>query len=273
MTTPAGPPGAPPLPYDDDLRLALRIADAADAESMARFDAADLEVETKADSSPVSEADLAAERAIRRMLEAERPADGIVGEEFGRTGDASRQWIVDPIDGTANYVRGIPMWGTLISLVEHGHPVVGVVSIPALGRRWWAAEGAGAWTNTSARPTRLRVSAIDAIEQASISFQSLAQWREAGHLNALLELAERVHRDRAYGDVWPYMMLAEGRLEFVAEFDMKEYDIAAFVPIITEAGGRVTSFDGDAAIDTGSAFATNGVLHEALLGHFHPPAP
>jgi histidinol-phosphatase len=249
-----------------DLELALRLADAADAASMSRFDAADLDIRLKADASHVTEADLATERAIRDLLETERPGDGVFGEEYGVTGDAARQWIIDPIDGTANYLKGIPMWTTLISLAVDGVPRVGVASQPAIGRRWWAATGLGAWTNTpSGKPQQLRVSTVDAVAESSVSFQSIGQWRDAGHLDALERLTSSVWRDRGYGDAWPYMLLAEGRLEFVAEFDVKEYDIAALVPIVTEAGGRFSSVAGVDGPLGEDAVATNGLLHEDVL--------
>jgi len=274
------PPTSPSswsAPFDGDLAadlaLALRLADAADAVSMAKFDVADLEIEVKADSSHVTEADLAPERLIRGLLETERPDDGILGEEFGTSGDSRRQWIIDPIDGTANYLKGIPMWTTLISLAIDGTPRVGVASQPAIGRRWWAATGLGAWTNTpTGDARRLAVSAVDSISDASASFQSITQWDDAGHIEPLLRLSRAVWRDRGYGDAWPYMLLAEGRLEFVAEFDVKPYDIAALVPIITEAGGRFTSFDGDDSISELSALATNGILHDDFLRLLHSPA-
>jgi histidinol-phosphatase len=261
-------------PFEGDLRadldLALRLADAADAASMSRFDAADLDVHLKADASHVTEADLATERALRDLLEFERPGDGVFGEEYGVTGDSARQWIIDPIDGTANYLKGIPMWTTLIALAIDGVPRVGVASQPAIGRRWWAATGLGAWTNTpTGEAKRLAVSAVDAIADSSVSFQSIGQWRDAGKLEALERLTSSVWRDRGYGDAWPYMLLAEGRLEFVAEFDVKEYDIAALVPIVTEAGGKFTSFDGDDSISGRSSLATNRVLHSAYLDLLH----
>ena len=255
-----------------DLALALRLADAADAASMSRFDAADLEVSLKADASHVTEADLATERAIRAILETERPADGVFGEEYGVTGDTHRQWIIDPIDGTANYLKGIPMWTTLIALAIDGVPRVGVASQPAIGRRWWAATGHGAWTNVpGGEPRRLAVSSVDSIAASSVSFQSIGQWRDAGKLDALERLTSAVWRDRGYGDAWPYMLLAEGRLEFVAEFGVKEYDIAALVPIVTEAGGRFTSFDGEDSLSERSSLATNGVLHDDYLQLLHSP--
>ncbi len=255
-------------PADDlraDLDLALRLADAADAQSLPRFDAADLEISTKADNSHVTDADLATERAIRSVLEAERPDDGIFGEEFGAQGSSHRQWIIDPIDGTANFLRGVPLWGTMIALAIEGVPQIGVVSMPALGRRWWAATGLGAWTATDDGPRSLKVSSVSSLDDASVSFQSIAQWAGAGRIDALHKVASRVWRDRAYGDVYAYMLLAEGRIDMVAEFDVKEYDIAAAVPIVREAGGRMTAIDGAETISDLSTLATNGVLHPDFL--------
>ncbi len=275
--SPSPTPPSSHASFDEDLTaeldLALRLADAADAVSMARFDAPDLDVQTKADASHVTEADLATERAIRALIEVERPADGIFGEEYGATGDLARQWIIDPIDGTANYLKGIPMWTTLIALAIDGVPRVGVASQPAIGRRWWAATGLGAWTNTpDGTPRRIRVSQVSTLAEASASFQSIAQWDESGHTDALLRLSRTVWRDRGYGDAWPYSLLAEGRLEFVAEFGVKEYDIAALVPIVTEAGGRFTDYDGVDSISSRSSLATNGTLHDAFLDLLHTPS-
>ena len=270
VTSPASERLSEAPSIEDDLTLALRLADAADAASMPRFDAPDLEVRRKADTTHVTDADLATESAIRDILEAERPDDGVLGEEFGTSGDSVRQWIIDPIDGTANYLKGIPMWATLIALAVDGIPRVGVVSQPAIGRRWWGATGLGAWTmNQDASPRRLHVSAVDVVADASVSFQSIEQWDESGHLDGLVRLSRAVWRDRGYGDAWPYMLLAEGRLEFVAEFGVREYDIAAHVPIIAEAGGRLTSFDGAASICERSSLATNGLLHEKFLSLLH----
>lgn len=255
--------------FSRDLELALRLADAADEQSLPRFDSADLQISTKADRSHVTDADLATERAIRAILTDERPRDGILGEEFGTEGTAERQWIIDPIDGTANFLRGVPLWGTMIALAIDGVPQVGVVSMPALGRRWWASTGAGAWTATDAGPRRVQTSAVSSLDDASVSFQSITQWAEAGRLPQLLTLADRVWRDRAYGDIYAYMLLAEGRLDMVAEFGVKEYDIAAAVPIVREAGGRMTGFDGAETISDLSALASNGTLHDAFLELLH----
>jgi len=255
--------------FSRDLALALRLADAADAQSLPRFDSPDLEVSTKADNSHVTDADLATERAIRSLLATARPDDGIFGEEFGAEGSTHRQWIIDPIDGTANFLRGVPLWGTMIALAVDGIPQVGVVSMPAIGRRWWAAAGSGAWTATDAEPRRIRASAVSSLDDASVSFQSIAQWAESGHIDQLLTLADRVWRDRAYGDIYAYMLLAEGRIDMVAEFGVKEYDVAAAVPIVREAGGRMTGFDGAETISDLSTLATNGILHEAFLDLLH----
>ena len=254
----------------DDLAFAQRLADAADAVAMLRFDSPDLHVQSKDDASFVTEADIETERALRGLIEAERPGDAIFGEEFGSTGESRRQWIVDPIDGTHNYLRGIPMWSTLISLAIDGVPQVGVVSQPAIGRRWWGATGEGAWTNTPENGIRrIQVSDVDSLERASISFQSIQQWDQAGYLDSVITLSRSVWRDRGYGDAWPYMLLAEGRIEFVAEFDVKEYDIAAHIPIIREAGGTFTDIDGTTSISSRSSLATNTHLHEAFLSLIH----
>ena len=270
--------------YAEDLDLALELADLADSVSLARFRAVDLDVQTKPDRTPVTEADLAVERAIRDRLAEARPGDGILGEEFGTEGDSTRLWILDPIDGTANFLRGVPVWGTLIALAVDAVPVVGVASSPAMGRRWWAARGHGAWTTASAGELgvealgapdaasarvpgarRLRVSGVERLADASLSFQSLAQWRQAGHLDRLLALSEQVWRDRAYGDLWSYALLAEGVIDITGEFDVKPYDLAALVPIVEEAGGRFTSIAGEPGPWHGSALATNGRLHDAVL--------
>lgn len=246
-----------------DLALALRIADAADAISMDRFRATDLHVTTKPDATHVTDADQAVEARIRAIVEAERPGDAFFGEETGTTGDSPRQWIVDPIDGTAHFLRGAPVWATLIALVVDGEVVVGVCSMPSLGRRWWAARGAGAWTSPGEQ--RLQVSALAELADAAISYNSIQSWDGAGYLDDLVALQRDVWRARSYGDAWSYMLLAEGALDAVGEFDLKPYDMAALVPIVEEAGGRFTSIDGQSGPWHGSALATNGVLHDELL--------
>ena len=250
-----------------DLDFAHRLADAADGISTARFRANDLRVATKADRSHVTDADQAVERAIRELIAAERPGDAIFGEEYGALGDSTRQWIIDPIDGTANYLRGVPLWGTLVALSVDGEIVAGVASMPALNQRWWAEKGAGAWKRTGrhAEPERLHVSATASLDEASVSFQSIHQWRAAGYLDKLLALLEDVWRDRAYGDLWSYTLLAEGLIDAVGEFDVKAYDIAPLLLIVEEAGGRFTAANGESGPWHGSALASNGLLHDQLL--------
>lgn len=255
----------PPAP-STDLTFALELADLADGISLSRFRSADLQVDTKPDRSFVTDADQAVERALREHIEMHRPEDSFFGEESGRTEKGSRRWIIDPIDGTSNFLRGVPNWGTLIALEIDGAPTVGVVSAPAFGARWWAETGGGAWgQDRSEEPRRLRVSGVRDLEHASLSFQSIAQWRDAGYLTPLLSLSEQVWRDRAYGDMWSYMLLAEGFVDIVAEFDVKPYDLAALVPIIREAGGRFTDIEGAESAWNGSSLATNGALHDAVV--------
>jgi histidinol-phosphatase len=253
--------------YDDDLALALRLADEADAISTARFGARDLEIATKPDTTFVTDADRAVEQRIRHVLAAERPDDAVFGEEFGRAGEASRQWIIDPIDGTAHFLRGAPIWATLIALAVDGTPVVGVVSSPALGARWWAASGGGAWKQTPAddAPQPLRVSGVGELAESAISYNSIQGWDGAGRVDQLVALQRDVWRARSYGDAWSYMLLAEGAVDAVAEFDLQPYDMAALVPVIEEAGGTFTSIDGQPGPWHGTALATNGHLHQQLL--------
>lgn len=257
-----------PLSYHPsaDLAFALELAELADSISLPRFRAADLRVDTKPDRTYVTDADLAVERALRGRIEAERPGDCFFGEESGSAGSGERRWILDPIDGTANFLRGVPNWATLIALEVDGVVTTGVVSMPAMGSRWFAETGGGAWREDRGEAARrIRVSGVGELADASLSFQSIDQWRKAGYLDQLLALQEQLWRDRAYGDAWSYMLLAEGLVDIVAEFDVKAYDLAAHVPIVREAGGRFTDIDGNETAWNGSSLATNGLLHEATL--------
>ena len=252
----------------DDLAVALTLAAEADLIAIDRYRSQDLDVQLKPDRTQVTDADTRVERMIREHLASARPDDAILGEEFGG-GDPhapGRQWIVDPIDGTANFVRGVPIWGCLLSLVIDGVPQVGVVSAPALGRRWWGATGHGAWLEAEGEPARrIRVSGVDDLADATLSYNSLKHWDGAGRLDQLLDLSRAVGRTRAFGDLWSYMLVAEGAIDIAGEFDMKPWDIAALVPIVREAGGTATSAEGDDRLDTGSIIATNGALHQAVL--------
>ncbi|MCD0448125.1 histidinol-phosphatase [Actinocorallia sp. API 0066] len=254
--------------YSDDLRLAHVLADAADDLTTRRFRALDLRVETKPDLTPVSDADRAVEEQIRGTLKRARPRDAVIGEEFGKSGYSQRVWVIDPIDATKNFVRGVPAWATLIALVEDGEVVVGLVSAPALGKRWWAAKGGGAWTGRSlAKAQRLQVSQVSALADASFSYSSLSGWEERGSLDGFLDLSRQVWRTRAFGDFWSHMMVAEGAVEFSAEPEVSLWDIAPLKVIVEEAGGVFTSLSGEATADGGSVVCSNGLLHEEVLGY------
>jgi histidinol-phosphatase len=255
--------------YADDLALAMRLADEADRIALARFRAQDLVVETKPDASPVTDADKAVEVRIREILASERPDDALIGEEMGVTGSARRTWIIDPIDGTANFMRGVPVWGALIALAIDGKPTVGVVSAPALGRRWWAAPEIGAHTRDIDGTERtIRVSKVSSLAHASLSYNNLQLWDRAGYLNQLINISRKIWRTRAFGDFYSYMLLAEGAIDIVAEHDLKIYDIAALVPIVEQSGGRLTAIDGPLNAETSSVLATNGLLHKASTEEF-----
>jgi len=256
--------------YADDLALAHLLADTADSISIARFRALDLHVESKPDLTPVSDADTAVEKAIRATLARARPRDGVLGEEYGMSapaaGSGHRHWVIDPIDGTKNFIRGVPVWAALIALMEGDTPVAGLVSAPALGRRWWGARGHGAHAGKHQRTaTRLKVSAVDRLSDASFCYSSLKGWAETGRLQPIIDLTMQCWRSRAYGDFYGYMLLAEGALDVMVEPELSLWDVAALIPIVTEAGGRFTDLEGRAGPGGGSAIATNGYLHEEIL--------
>jgi histidinol-phosphatase len=235
-----------------DLELALRLADVADAISLPRFRTG-LAVETKADLTPVTEADRGVEAELRRVLAEERPDDAILGEEQGAVGAGSRRWIVDPIDGTRNYARGIPVWATLIALESGGVVQVGVVSAPALRGRWWAERGAGAFANGAPA----RVSAVGRVEEAVLSFSIES---------TVPPLARSAWHARGLGDFWAHMLVAEGAVDGAVDaLGLNEWDLAAVQVIVEEAGGRFSDAAGESRIDSGSAVTSNGLLHDELL--------
>lgn len=253
--------------YADDLSLAHVLADTADAISMARFRAADLHVTAKPDLTPVSDADTAVEQALRATLARSRPRDGLLGEEFGSSGGTgTRRWVIDPIDGTKNFVRGVPIWATLIALLDEGEPVVGMVSAPALGRRWWAAAGHGAYAGRHpAAATRIQVSGVRHIADASFCYSSLNGWEATGRLSAMLDIIRESWRSRAYGDFYGYMLVAEGAVDMMVEPELSIWDVAALIPVVTEAGGVFTDLSGRSDPAGGSGVASNGHLHPDLL--------
>jgi len=257
--------------WGDDLAFALGLADAADELTLSRFLAADLVVEAKPDLTPVSDADRAVESLVRHRLAAALPGDAVIGEEYGATGDADRRWIVDPIDGTKNFVRGAPVWATLLALQVDGQIVVGVVSAPALGRRWWAHHNGGAWTKRTGESVRpCRVSQVSSLEDAFLSYSSLAGWEESGRLESFLALTRSAWRSRAFGDFWSHMLVAEGAVDASFEPEVSLWDLAALQPIVEEAGGRFSDLSGVDRADGGSVLCTNGLLHDEILAALTP---
>jgi histidinol-phosphatase len=248
--------------YDAELAFAHRVADRADAMALELFRSTELSVKHKADRTLVTQADTAIERMLRDELASAFPGDHVLGEEEG--GDVvpgGRQWVVDPIDGTANFAKGVPIWATLIALLEDGETTVGIASAPALQERYAAAKGGGATMN--GRP--IRVSSVSAIEDAHLSFHEPelllgGEFRDAAH-----RLIADCWRSRAFGDFWGHALVARGAVDAVIEPSLNLWDIAALRVIVSEAGGRVSSFDGGEAVHRTSALTTNGLLHEEML--------
>ncbi|MDR1441434.1 MAG: histidinol phosphatase [Bifidobacteriaceae bacterium] len=264
-----------PETYLSDLRLALTLADQADEITLARFRAKDLDVDQKEDETPVTDADLRAEQFLRDQLARTRPEDQVLGEEFGHyktskllkiQANRKRAWVLDPIDGTASYVRGVPVWATLIGLVADGRPAVGVVSAPALGMRWFAAAGYGAFKGSGIDSAeRLKVSKTKKLGEALMSYSSLSNWEDQGRLPGFIRLVGDVGRTRAYGDFWSYMLVAEGGVDIATEPELAPHDMIALAPIVTEAGGVFTDTRGKVAGPFGpDALATNGRLHQRV---------
>ncbi|MGB9376313.1 MAG: histidinol-phosphatase [Mycobacteriales bacterium] len=259
--------------YDDDLGVAHVLADAADSVTMARFRALDLHVQTKPDLTPVTDADRLAEETIRSTLKRARPRDGVVGEELGTVGGGYRRWVIDPIDGTKSFIRGVPVWATLIGLMDGDESVVGMVSAPALGRRWWAGKGNGSWTGRSrSQATRCQVSGVSKLADASLSYASIGAWETVGRLEPFLNLTRAVARTRAFGDFWSHMLVAEGAVDISCEpLGLALHDLVALQPIVEEAGGKFTDLSGEPRPDRGSVVCTNGKLHDEVLDVLSEP--
>jgi histidinol-phosphatase len=255
------------LQLADDLQLALELAGAADAISMARFRHASLRVDTKPDMTLVTDADRAVESALRERIAAARPGDAVVGEEFGMSGDGGpRRWYLDPIDGTGNYARGVPVFATLVALVVDGAPAVGVCSAPALQARWWASRGGGAFE----RGRAIRVSAVAAISDAHLAYDDVRGFTAAGIGEPFLALAGECWRSRGFGDFWSHMLVAEGGVDVAVEPEVNAWDLAPLQVIVEEAGGRFTDLAGAARFDGGSAVSSNGLLHDVVLAALRP---
>jgi histidinol-phosphatase len=245
----------------DDLSLALHLADLADEITLRHFRSEHLTTWTKPDLTPVTEADRAVEQALRKCLASERPDHGVLGEEFGALGTERARWVIDPIDGTKNYLRGVPVYASLIALERDGDQAVGVCSAPAMGRRWWAVRGDGAFAD--GRP--LRVSRVDDLDSAFLCHGSVTGWEEHGLAEPFAALARRCWRTRGFGDFWMHLLVAEGAADLAAEPEVSVWDLAALKVIVEEAGGRFTDLRGAARADGGSAVSTNGLLHDQVL--------
>ncbi len=255
-----------------DLEFTHKLADSADKISMARFGAMDLKIETKPDLTPVSDADRSVEEELRKLIANYSPQDSIIGEEFGHDGGGNREWILDPIDGTKNFVRGVPFWGTLIGLRVDGQMTTGMVSAPALGRRWFGATGLGSFlqtkTNSFQSERKLQVSKVSKLEDAYLGYSSQDRWEKKSQEEEFEKLLKKVWRARGFGDFIIHMMVAEGSLDLAMEPSLAIWDMAALIPIIREAGGNVTSLNnGDPLIEK-SLVTTNGLLHEQTIRLF-----
>ncbi|MDR2619640.1 MAG: histidinol phosphatase [Propionibacteriaceae bacterium] len=254
------------MEFTDDLRFAHLLADNADSISTKRFRSTDLRISIKPDHTAVTDADRAVEEAIRKLLGTARARDAVHGEELGDTGYGPRQWIIDPIDGTANYLRGVPVWATLIALMVDGVVRVGVVSAPALGRRWWAAEGEGAFMGKSLLNSNpIRVSAVDTVKDAFLSYSELGEWIKQGRGQQFVDLLRDAGRTRAFGDFFSYMLVAEGSVDIAGEPELAIHDMAALDVIVREAGGSFTNLDGAPGVFGPGALATNGLLHSEVV--------
>ncbi|GAB3585602.1 histidinol-phosphatase [Amycolatopsis endophytica] len=254
--------------YSDDLILAGKLADAADAITTARFRARDLKISSKPDRTPVTDADTAVEDAVREILAAERPDDNVAGEERGGTAwESGRAWVLDPIDGTKNFLRGGPVWATLIALVDEGRPVAGMVSAPLLGRRWWASAGGGAWMSDQAGERRISVSAVSSLSDAYLSTTDLNSWIEHHSREAYLGLVDACWETRAFGDFWHHCLVAEGAIDLAAEPIVNPWDVAPMQVLLSEAGGQFSDLTGAVRFDGGSALSSNGHLHDEALRH------
>lgn len=253
--------GAADLSILAELAFAQKLADVADQVTLASFKALDLVVDTKPDLTPVSEADRQVEELLRAQISTERPDHEILGEEFGVSGAGEWLWIIDPIDATMNYVRGIPVFATLIALTRSGRTEVGVVTAPALGRRWWAARGHGAFLNGDP----IAVSGVARLEDAQLSVNSLLDFADHGFWEGGLALSERCWRTRGFGDFWSHMLVAEGAVDIAAEPIVASWDLAALQVIVEEAGGRFTDFSGESTFEGGNVLTSNGFLHEEAL--------
>jgi histidinol-phosphatase len=257
---------APEAELDAWLALAHVAADEADGIARSTF-RRDLQISTKPDHTLVTQADTTIERIVRARIHAAYPDHGLVGEEYGvEAGDAATRWYIDPIDGTHNFVRGVPLFGTLLAVERDGELQAAVLSAPALRERWWARRGGGAWARSAGEePRRIRVSGIEDLADAQVLYGSGQEIASSGRAPGFHALLDAAWRERGFGDFWGYALLAEGAAEAMVEVGLSSWDAAAPTVLVEEAGGRVSDFDGRRAIDAGTFVASNGLLHDEVL--------
>jgi histidinol-phosphatase len=246
--------------YDEEMAFANELADRAGKIGLSYFRGS-FEVREKADRTPVTEADLAIEAAIREAVRERYPGDGVLGEEGGEEGDARRRWVVDPIDGTKNFADGIQIWSNLIALEVDGEPAVGVVNLPALGERYEAARGGGARLNGEA----IHASRADRVGRAFVVFAGMEDWRSGEYAAGVQALVADARRNRGFGDAWGHCLVARGSADVMVELQLATWDFAALKVIVEEAGGKISQFDGSPLAHGRSVLTTNGVLHDEVV--------
>ncbi|SOC55611.1 histidinol-phosphate phosphatase [Ornithinimicrobium cerasi] len=262
--------------YDDDLRLAHVLADSIERTAVELFASPGLEVSVADDGSLTTQAAQRLEELLRHQLQRTRPRDRVEGRILGATGHGDRRWVVDALDGTANYVRGVPVWGTLLSLVVEDEPVLGLVAAPSLARRWWAGRGSGAWTGrTLSRARQVRVSRTAVLEHASVSADDVASWLFGPHGQGFAQLTDRTWRTRAYGDFWSHALVAEGAVDVGLGAYLDTYQTSTLTALVHEAGGRVSDpwgapVSGREPTAGSPVVVTNGGLHDAVLAALSP---
>ncbi|GAA1152722.1 inositol monophosphatase family protein [Ornithinicoccus hortensis] len=252
--------------FEDDLRLAHVLADAVERSTLDTFASPELRVEVTEDGTLVTDADRHTEELLRHQLQRTRPRDVVQGEQLPTTGHGNRRWVLDPIHGTVNYVRGVPVWATLIGLLVDDAPVLGLVAAPSLARRWWAAIGSGAWTGRAlTRARRIHVADTSRLEHASVSYGDLSPWLDSPRRDGFLQVVDRAWRSRAYGEFWSHVLVAEGAADVALGPDLDVHQMTALAPIVTEAGGRFTDLEGTDGPFGDAGVSTNGLLHDEVL--------
>ena len=251
--------------FDEELEFAHELADLAGEIGLGYFRGS-FEVTIKPDRTPVTEADLSIESAIRDAVEQRYPGDSVLGEEGGLRGEGRRRWIVDPIDGTKNFADGVQIWSNLIALAVDDEPVLGVVNLPALGERYDASRGGGARMNGAP----IHVSRADRVPRSFVVFAGMGDWLSGPYAAGVQQLVSDARRDRGFGDAWGHCLVARGSADVMIELELATWDFAALQVIVEEAGGRITQFDGAPLVHGGTVLTTNGSLHEEIVATLRP---